>query len=121
MIIVTDDDNRIEVNLEDIQKYPLMLKGIMDLVTVKKPIPDDWRVRKDRTGLNMVFYKDVPVDEIIYCVGEISLALTGNIMSLQQEYYEDDISDVFNIAVKLVRDTGFAKEFYETYTQLNKN
>lgn len=76
---------------------------------------NDWIIKEDIVGEDMIFYKGVPVDEIIYCVGEISLAMTSNLATLQKEYYEDGSGNVFNIALKLIRDTKFAKEFYEIY------
>lgn len=87
-------------------------------------IPDeekvDWEIKKDRDGIYMIFYKGTPADEIIFAVGEVSLALTTNITSLQKEYYDDGVGDVFNIAVKLIRDNKFAKTFYSSYNILRE-
>ncbi len=98
---------------------PLMLMGIMELVK-QDETNNDWEIRKDRFSTDMVFYKNIPVDEIIYCVGEISLAFTSDITNLQKEYYDEDLGDVFNISVKLIRDNNFAKEFYQKYNELRK-
>lgn len=81
----------------------------------KEKSDNEWVIKKDIVGRDMVFYKDIPIDEIIYCVGEISLAMTSNLAKLQNEYYEDGSGNVFNIALKLIRDTSFAKEFYDIY------
>ncbi len=96
---------------------PLMIVGITEIAK-RNEVDDEWSVRKDRSGVDMVFYKNIPADEIIYGVGEISLALTSGIADLQQEYYDEDLGDVFNIAVKLIRDTDFAKDFYQKYNLL---
>ena len=66
----------------------------------------------------MIFYKDIPADEIIYAVGEISLSMTSNITTIQEEYYSEGAGDVFNIALKLIRDGEFAKNFNLKYRLL---
>ena len=85
------------------------------------PINKEWSVRKDRDGYDMVFYKDIPAEEIIYCVGEISLAMTTSSQSrLQEEYYETRMADCFNISMKLLRNNEFANSFYSIYKYLNE-
>lgn len=103
----------------DSSKNPLMLTGFSELAEQRKT-NNDWSIKKDRMGVYMIFYQNIPVDEIIYAVGEISLALTSNITSLQKEYYDAGYGNVFNMAVKLIRDADFSKRFYTKYTELNE-
>lgn len=105
----------------DNQKWnnPIRLKNPNTIVR-KKNTYCDWEVREDRMGETMVFYRNIPVDEIIYCVGEISLAMSSNLSQIQKEYYEEGIGDIFNISVKLIRDNEFAKYFYEKYNVLKQ-
>ena len=103
----------------DNTENPLVLYKYKDMV-VEQEEKIDWEIKKDRDGIYMIFYRGIPADEIIYAVGEVSLAMTTNITSLQKEYYDDGVGDVFNMAVKLIRDNKFAKTFYSSYTILRE-
>lgn len=96
---------------------PLMIIGFNEIVKKEDDnnIEHDWSIHDDRVGEKMIFYKDFPVDEIIYAVGEISLAMTTGLRGLQQEYYDAGSGGVFNIALSLVRDVELAKVFYLKY------
>lgn len=87
----------------------------------KIEMKQDWDIHKDREGVYMIYYKNIPVENIIFAVGEISLAMTSSLNVLQNDYYSTGDGDIFNIALKLLRDNDFASEFYSTYSRLEEN
>lgn len=91
-----------------------------EIIPVTDSSLNEWNIQKDREGVYMVFYKNIPAEEIIYAVGEISLALLSNICELQQGYCGEGDGHIFNIALKLIRDAGFAKEFYSDYQKISE-
>lgn len=103
-----------------VSENPLVIIGIQEIVEDTTKKSGEWSIEEDRDGLNMAFYKNIPVDEIIYCIGEVSLSMTVGLHSLQQEYYDCGNGDVFNVAMKLIRDNNFAKEFYLKYDLLKE-
>lgn len=78
----------------------------------------DWSIGKDITGEGIIFYKNIPVENIIYAVGEIILSYPADIFSLQEEYYDKGDADIFNIALKLVRNKKSKELFYNKCKKL---
>ena len=122
-----DDDSKDENKLYEISMDELLQSNIsylpdnwekMEIQLVDDRLKD-WKIKQDRDGIYMLYYRNIPAEEIIYAVGEISLALLTNITELQQEYYELGDGNIFNIGMKLIRDSEYAKEFHTIYKALS--
>ena len=78
----------------------------------------DWSIGKDINGEGIIFYKNIPIENIIYAVGEIILSYPTDISTLQEEYYDRGDADIFNIALKLVRNKKSKEVFYNKCKKL---
>lgn len=95
---------------------------IIDIKDLVKVEPEsEWEIKKDRFGAYMIFYRNIPAEEIIFAVGEMVLnKRLKNLFTLQQEYYDEGYADTYNIAMKLVRDELFSENFYREYKMLSE-
>lgn len=96
---------------------PLMIIGVKEIQKVEPKT--EWEIKKDRFGAYMVFYKNIPAEEIIFAVGEMTLVKqVKDLFRLQKEYYDDGYADTYNIAMKILRDESFSEKFYRKYKEL---
>lgn len=109
--IIPIQNGSIEVYVESNNKQPSFVRFMK-----RKYLQSDWSIQKDVDDVDMVCYKNIPVDEIIYCVGE--MFLSHNTEFPIREYYD---GDTYRIALDLATDTDFSREFYTQYSILNDN
>ena len=99
-ITFEEDENK---SLKDVF-YENLEKSCKEIRT--QYLSNDWQVIKDKDGVDMIYYKNTPVDEIIYTLGEL-------VVSNGSSYIYDD--EAHTIAINILEDREFSKEFYTAY------
>ena len=100
---LTGTRNAIRMPLNEFKEYSIA-------ISKQRCMENGWKTVKDKTGIDMVYYKNIPVDEIIYCIGELSIS-NDNIITLE-DYYDDY---TLRISRKLLENKELAKRFYRNY------